>query len=432
MKKQLNSNLNTHYVNTEIDLVQLAIYMGYVNISTDKKSVNSITLKNNSGDCVIINTSTQWYFNPNDDGDRGKAFKFILNRINSRLENISNATGIEKYKTFKIAGNFLNLPLEEKTKIEAKSSKIKKKIGNQTKQVPSDMLTLSKKLGISPLTKRIFLTKTRKISNTTIDHPIFKNKIFNSFVIYKGNALPNVAFPKFNPETKKITGYEIRNNNNFKSSQGNNNHLWHSVYPKIIKHVAIVESAIDALSHFELFPNDNLHTLYVSLAGNISDKKRESLTKLLSPILREHPKAGIKLLTDNDVSGSNYDLKIITDIINSYSKAFYIEEHQEKEFFKMHIHHKNDSILETEEKYLSLKTTIDTFNDIHKDAIKSAKIFQRKNVIDLEIPKYIDIKNKLPTKVKGVLQKIISQYSNVPIKFEKAVLNDWNDDLKKK
>ncbi len=421
--KKFTESLDTNYINTQIDLYQIAYSFGYTEELKKKTSVTWITLKNDNDSVITINrtASPQWYFNRDEDGDKGNTFQFLLNRIHGNLAINQNPTKKDIFLVFQKVNNYLNLPINNVP--ERPSVKVTHKPKN------TSIKELSKELNIGPFVKKAFLLKNRNISLTTLDHPIFKNRIFNSIKITNsGSKIPNVAFPKFDPETFKISGYEIRNKE-FNSNLGNDSHLWISQLPKNIHYIAIVESAIDAISHFELHSPSNLHTLYVSLGGTLSQGKLTTINTLINNIQKNNIHLGIKLLTDNDINGTKYDIQLITDLIKnhtSYSTSLSFENKQ----VKLTIELVNEDLSIVTKAYNSLKNTIDTFNGFSTTGVLKAKVFQRKKTIDIEIPLFKnDIKNET-NNIKGVLQKINFLFLPINVKFEKSILKDWNDELK--
>ncbi|MGB5052570.1 MAG: toprim domain-containing protein [Caldilineaceae bacterium] len=105
-----------------------------------------------------------------------------------------------------------------------------------------------------------------------------------------------VLFPNFDVEG--LCGYEIRKEDGSKRF-GRNTYrgLWHSNNIRDSETVVVCESAIDCLSHFELYRWD---CAYIGLGGSLSRNSKVYLIHLLDP--SKH----IIVATDNDRAGEDY------------------------------------------------------------------------------------------------------------------------------
>lgn len=427
---QLDPKLNTDYINSQSNiLVKLASLYGYTQELKIHTSKNWITLKiPDTSERITIKRSAhpQYYFNPNNDMDKGRAFSFILNRLEGPLNVIQSPTGAEKHKVFEKASEILNIP---KDQINSITKEIKPKAKTHQKES-----SLNENLNIQPLRKKAFLTVKRHIYPSVLDHPKFNKSIYNAFKeTSTGSFIPNIAFPKRNPESFEITGYEIRNHE-FKSVEGTDYHLWYSSIPKKIDKVAIVESAINALSHYQLFAKQNENTLYISIGGSLSEQKLDSLIKTferlsISPIENKN-RTSIAMLTDNDAPGITYDYKIFAKLINQYSKQHYIEVARENNSINLHIHHLNKDVFETEVNYKKIKKMSNEFNNHIDSQSPGLKVFQRREILDIQLPLTLKTDKTINTSLKGPLQLLNSIYSPIHVTTEKSQLKDWNDDLK--
>jgi hypothetical protein len=138
---------------------------------------------------------------------------------------------------------------------------------------------------IKPFSNDEFL-KSRGISNDTLNHPYFKGRIHNS-LSENGNHL-NTAFPI--SSEKGLIGFEIRNKD-FKSVEDfKNDGFWRSNvdHSKKVSDLVVNESAIDALSHFQLKNDGKKHfnslstqDVYLSSAGSVSGRQIQLLSKML-------------------------------------------------------------------------------------------------------------------------------------------------------
>ena len=97
------------------------------------------------------------------------------------------------------------------------------------------------------------------------------------------------------------TGYELRGVD-LKAFMANGKRgLWYSNNIRTAKSVVICESAIDCLSHYQIFGWD---VCYVSIGGSIAHRQKELLTGLFAKVTARHGQ--IIVATDNDQAGRDY------------------------------------------------------------------------------------------------------------------------------
>ena len=85
------------------------------------------------------------------------------------------------------------------------------------------------------------------------------------------DARGNAVFPHYDQEG--LSGYELKNQGFTGFSGGGTKALWHSTNLGQEQRLVLTESAIDALSHAQLYPDPN--TAYISLGGNPSPEQME-------------------------------------------------------------------------------------------------------------------------------------------------------------
>ena len=106
-----------------------------------------------------------------------------------------------------------------------------------------------------------------------------------------------VLFPNF--DIDGLCGYEVRKEDGSKRfGKSTTRGLWHSNDIQDSETVVICESAIDCLSHFELYRWDCAY--YIGLGGSIGRNSLDYLIHLLDP--SKH----IIVATDNDKAGEDY------------------------------------------------------------------------------------------------------------------------------
>lgn len=155
-----------------------------------------------------------------------------------------------------------------------------------------------------------FLTRGRQLSSDTVA------TFLRHIVIIKDQKgkknIPNIGFPYKMPGTETVTNYEIRNYN-FKSMAAGgdaSSSVW-GVYSRKIDRIFIFESAIDAMSFYELY-KDKLtfqHTALVSTGGGLSGNQITNLIKTCNP-------QEIVCCFDNDKQGTRYRERVESIVRN--------------------------------------------------------------------------------------------------------------------
>jgi len=141
-----------------------------------------------------------------------------------------------------------------------------------------------------------YLNKIRCIDLDIIKMLERKNLIFS--IKNNNNNFYNLFFTHI--ENKEITGGEVRNHE-FKGFQGNRS-FFNLLFKdkKDIEAIILFESAIDAISYYQMKKNDNY--MYKSVAGAITNKQIQ--------LLKEENVKNIVVAFDNDEKGNSYYLKI--------------------------------------------------------------------------------------------------------------------------
>jgi len=155
-----------------------------------------------------------------------------------------------------------------------------------------------------------FLTRSRRLSPDTVA------TFLRHIVIIKDKKgkkdIPNIGFPYKVPGTETITNYEIRNYN-FKSMAAGgdaSSSVW-GVYSRKVDRIFIFESAIDAMSFYELYKDKQTfqHTALVSTGGGLSGNQITNLIKKCNP-------QEIVCCFDNDKQGERYKERVESIIRN--------------------------------------------------------------------------------------------------------------------
>jgi hypothetical protein len=258
------------------------------------KKVDEIVIKN------PLNSSQQHYFDRNYTG--GDLISFVKNHINDfpQFNNHQN----EYVRLNQILGHYANIPyvpkVEPLERAFSEKQEFDKSRYTEVKPELKDLSYLTKERGLSPETVKEFLPFITKVKDDEV----------------KGNFV-NVAFPYHVPgKNDVITNYELRNYG-FKgmaSGGDKSNSVWiatNAVDPALVKNAYFFESAIDAMSFYELNKGKvNLSdSALVSVGGYIS--KNQILNTL-----NHFSQARINTGFDNDINGKLYDIMTYGIAIN--------------------------------------------------------------------------------------------------------------------
>ena len=374
------------------------------------------------------------YTNRTYQNDSGDIVQFIANRLKgNRLNDAVKLLNKHDYQ---------NNAVKWKKDVDFEVSKP----GNRNRETkPIDLEKFDNLRDIDKLImeEQPHLLEKRNISNDVLLHPNFvgKVKVYDATVpTAKGPiTFTNVFFPKYNKD--KILGAEIKTGakSNSNLNLGIDYLLWHSNKPESVEKVALFESAIDAISHFQMNPDSNSNTWYFSTNGNFYEAKQSFFFEALKGNALTPDNYTLILGTDRDYEGLNYDFAVYNHALSS----IYPDKGQSKqEFFSMaHIDgmpsiqfHSHDNKLNTSVNAWFFNIQ-DYFNNIyvndrdnHHITIKSSN-----DRINLVFPSKTKLQNASKKLSASILRNIpVLKSSN--IKSHKATYmgkpqKDWNQAL---
>ncbi len=263
-----------------LDLVAIATsYYGY-EVSRSRSGVRQkVLVHSGTGERLIVQAAGSEgifrYFNPHDDRDKGTIIDFILNREGGDWELLKHRLitfGLQSFPPERIASSS---PHASQPRVD-----------------------------LEPLSDRSFLHK-RGISDATLDHPWFKNRI--GHYTLKGHR--NWAFPLY--QGKTIVGLELRNHEfkGYAAGSSKQSGGWFSSVSELKgapQAMLITESALDALAYHELFPpSDEEQRLYLSTGGAYSHGQLQLVQMLLDSLRPEQ----VWLGADTDAAGQAQNLQ---------------------------------------------------------------------------------------------------------------------------
>ena len=267
--KQNNDNEIRRF-KLEINLAEFFQNRGYV-YNKKESSKNSAVMSSGS-DKLIVATDDDGhaiYFNVNDGKDNGTIIDFIQRRDGLNLGQVR--------KLLRPCLGETSTPLNPINKpVKAPVSSIMAQ--NRYYEMPEYMGSY---------------LQSRGISNATVKE--FADNI-------KQDNKGNVCFRHRDPEG--VTGYEIKNDGFTGFASGGQKSLFVHIVGKKISRIVITESAVDCMSYHQL--KGQIDTLYISIAGQMSDKQREIIKRLL---INEDQR--VICAFDNDEQGDKFDAFIL-------------------------------------------------------------------------------------------------------------------------
>jgi hypothetical protein len=253
---------------TSIDLRAYAVSQGY---ALDRKEswAGSAVMRHTGGDKITIKRDADnhyVYFSVRDETDHGTVIDFIQKRLRLNLGEIRKTLRpwVGRQATA------LPYPLLAPT--------------------PKDRMKLDKAYGrMQEAAAHPYLESERAIPAALLQTDRFAARI-------RIDARQNAIFPHF--DAQGLSGYEIKNSKFTGFSPGGTKGLWISGEQPSDNRLVICESAIDALSHAVLFPEER--SRYGSFAGQISPAQREWIRATAA---RLPLKSTIVAATDADKEG---------------------------------------------------------------------------------------------------------------------------------
>ena len=317
MQQPREPELNFNQVKKDINLVDLVLTLGYQHHRAHSGSdggqgkFHRFDYKGNPRlDQVIIYQAPSGdylYFNRADDRDKGSVIDFLKNRIeNPRIAGIVATPGKNVWVSIlDNAKRFLSLPAAERSV----SLQLQQRIEPLQRGEGYLPEFLRKTL---PLTDTHYLT-SRGLTSETLASPLFAGRILNyrHEGISKGGQpyqFINTAFPQLYKDN--IVGLEIKTTG-FKEQAVDSltsAALWLSNTTTKTTTLVVAESAVDALSHYQLKQPTN--ALYASISGQLTDNKVAELKRLVeNQNLRT-----VKLAFANNLQGHLFDTQLIAGL----------------------------------------------------------------------------------------------------------------------
>lgn len=298
---------------SRIPIVKAAEKIGYV-LRPEKGKGSSVCMGIPDGqggfieNIVVANSGSTFnnhYFNPGNSFDKGDLIKFIQNHINEFETHCcvftsSRTSSTSEYaRVSQVLTALLGMPMD---------TPVRTATGGKTRLDKPYTFDVGTYI-VEPLrpVNRFFLTDTRCLNILTVD----KFAPFIRSVAQKRNPrFFNTAFPYYEPGKTDICNFEIRNVDYKRHAAGGNkvSACWMAQFnsrPWEVEHVLLFESAIDAMSYYEINRMKIQHRLatlvFVSVGGRVT---RQQILAL-----RDYYKmARFVCCFDNDYAGACFDI----------------------------------------------------------------------------------------------------------------------------
>ncbi|QIL78234.1 toprim domain-containing protein [Hymenobacter sp. HDW8] len=436
MQTPREPELTFDQVKQAINLVDLVLTLGYEHNrqqsgpALDQGKFHTFNYRGKAKlDQVIIYKAPSGdylYFNRADERDKGSVIDFLKNRLeNPRIAGIQASRGKSIWgSVLDNARRFLNLPEpQRKTSPQLQQLIIPVQRGDQ--YVP-DFLRQT-----MPLTDTRHLN-ARGLSNETLSNGCFEGRILNQ--VHEGVSktgqpykFVNTAFPQVYND--KIVGLEIK----AQGFQGqaadslNSSALWLSNSGPKTNTLLVTETAIDALSHYQLKQPTN--TMYASTSGPLTDNQVVEIRRLIT---NQNLKT-VKPAFDHTVAGHVFDTKLITGLAHVLTPMHIerslpgqltvtINSDQESYFRKLHEQTKNYNQQVTEGYFQLAGRHAPPTHTLQSELILAGK--EADNRYQFHIPKRVEA---LAFFNRALLQ---SYPMSVKMDLEKSRASDWNNQLK--
>jgi len=265
----------------DINLADYAASMGY-ELDAKESSANSIIMRGPQDDKIVIarGQDLHWvYFSVRNDHDYGTIIDFHQNRSQQRLG-----------ETRKALRSWIGLGCRPISNPPVHSSYDLHPSTKDRQQV----FTAYHRMKTPDHHPYL---ETRALGREILTHPRFTGRI-------RMDGKGNSVFPHFDQDLNLI-GFEIKNRSFTGFSPGGQKGLWLSHQQANDENLVFCESAIDAISHYALYPDKN--TRYASTAGRWGPNTE----KLLRHISAHHPGLIVTLAFDRDEAGEELRQKAI-------------------------------------------------------------------------------------------------------------------------
>ncbi|GAA4277545.1 hypothetical protein [Aquimarina mytili] len=344
------------------------------------------------------------YYNDDRVNDKGDLSQFIQNRIEGKNKK-DVLPFLERF-------DFFNQAALWKENINVEYAYLQGKVKASRPFNLSDFENLRSIEEDIKKEKKHYLNE-RGIKNETLLSAPFKGKVMvYDFRNYQ-RVHKNIFFPKHN-RSETIKGTEIKPTKGKGYCFGKDDLLWHSNKPEVVKKVMIVESALNAISHYQLHPEENKNTWYFSTNGKFYEARIDRFFHELENQGVDKKEVQITLGTDKDFDGIKYDVAVVNRMLEG------------KDNFKVDDDYQGKRSVSFETYDIKRRSEVHKYFMLLNETIQGTEIFAEENKLHLTFPS----KEKI-----GEYSMLVREMKeNIPFLQEKNFFmekapkfNDWND-----
>lgn len=280
----------------KVSIAQVAEAIGFEFVKSKGKT-QPVYERDNNGvkEQIVIrdpnDNAKQHYFTRGYNG--GDVVSFVKEHLNE-FTNITSNSNNQWVKINQVLSHFADIPYTPKMETVQQAKEPKEMDRNRYVEV-------------TPTTSNLmYLTRERAIDTATVEKFLPHITLLQD-TASKGN-FTNVAFPYHKPGSDEVTNYEIRNHGFKGMAAGGDKEssAWvatNAENKSAVKNVIFFESAIDAMSFYELKKGyyKLADTAFVSVGGYVSPNQ-------IKNVLNEYPNARVSTAYDKDVNGHLYDI----------------------------------------------------------------------------------------------------------------------------
>lgn len=289
-----------NYFKRNVSIVQIAEHLGYRFNPKAGRNKRVEYAHKDLPNIIITNPTdpaTQLYFTRDDDTNKGSVIDFVKHRLS--MFNVSYEKEFDGVN--KVLHSFAQVPYDLPARL--KSENVYEKTNAQIFDKEDYDISAPTQKDLSYLSLgRVLSDATIKRFMPFIDTVQTKHKDRFNF--------KNIGFPYRVPSNNDIVGYELVNYN-FKhhaSGSDKTNAVWTAeLFEKGIRptHIFFAESAIDAMSFFQLKRHKYSfdQSVFISVGGSLSKNQ-------VTNVLAHYPHAMINTIFDNDISGKIFDIRV--------------------------------------------------------------------------------------------------------------------------
>lgn len=292
----------------KISLLEFAINHDY-KIDKKKSTRKNPVLVGFNGEKIVLknvdDNAKMRYFSTDDARDNGNLIEFVKQRIGTVFQADRSKSLYANVND--VLHKYLNIPVSERQTALADFNTEHKSAVQFTRDLyqiqPYDTET------------NAYLHEARGLKDKTVNHEYFKDKIFTNS--WNNNTF--TVFPIYDYSASQIIGLNFRDEQVNTNASGSNREegLWISNPPDKIERIYLVESPIDALSHYQIHHPEN--ALYIANFGGFAPEQYESIINSLAYFKDRFAEGQLPTIAmgfDNDLQGYKYNLQTMNRFSN--------------------------------------------------------------------------------------------------------------------